>query len=482
MDSMPPQLAAGMPWQVQQLDQAQQNYAVPGHAIQQDICAPGHLLMGNDTRSAYEAVKEESADDTIAALLTAPAFHSSLMHGVSDAALSLALEKPALSLALEKPALSINTSPGLLASKLDDRGSYPPSAVISCDLPADATQTAHMSDECKESPDSCLDAANKKRHRLRPEQTRRLMEVFEKTTKPDSEMRKVLGRELSMTPRTVQIWFQNRRAKLKRESLAAGTLRPQGRFPERPPDGRSRLTFNQPYLNRRQPVRVASEGYEQLRHAGGFASYVPDGLCGLPLQNPAQVSVPMDMSLHLPGGQMSSCLAPQALGQSAMGVPAGQPLGAPRDSLPSDHAVHGVFPIGPHGYPVLAEHAHMYSAEQLGISHGPAVPLQGGVSATAAHLYDHRAGHGDRGGRYRSFTTDSHSLMHLGQLAPGLNSGLTVGGGDPAFAQNDFAVGSEHALLHTGNHHYAQNPAGGMHMGSQPLSASDLPTADALLE
>ncbi|KAJ2642570.1 hypothetical protein GGH99_008707, partial [Coemansia sp. RSA 1285] len=67
------------------------------------------------------------------------------------------------------------------------------------------------------SPEPNGDPAGKKRNRLRPEQTRRLMEIFERTPKPDSEMRKILGKQLEMTPRTVQIWFQNRRAKLKRE-------------------------------------------------------------------------------------------------------------------------------------------------------------------------------------------------------------------------------------------------------------------------
>ncbi|KAJ1904833.1 hypothetical protein LPJ71_004732, partial [Coemansia sp. S17] len=70
------------------------------------------------------------------------------------------------------------------------------------------------------SPDPSSDPYNKKRHRLRPEQTRRLLEIFEKTSKPDSEMRKVLGKQLDMTPRTVQIWFQNRRAKIKREGAS----------------------------------------------------------------------------------------------------------------------------------------------------------------------------------------------------------------------------------------------------------------------
>ncbi|KAJ1797055.1 hypothetical protein LPJ75_007124, partial [Coemansia sp. RSA 2598] len=59
--------------------------------------------------------------------------------------------------------------------------------------------------EGSRSPELNCDPANKKRHRLRPDQTRRLMEVFQKTTKPDSDMRKILGKQLDMTPRTVQI-------------------------------------------------------------------------------------------------------------------------------------------------------------------------------------------------------------------------------------------------------------------------------------
>ncbi|KAI7834239.1 Homeodomain-like protein, partial [Kickxella alabastrina] len=80
----------------------------------------------------------------------------------------------------------------------------------------DDGQFAHEFGERSGSSEPNDDPSNKKRHRLRPDQTRRLMEVFQKTTKPDSEMRKVLGKQLDMTPRTVQIWFQNRRAKIKR--------------------------------------------------------------------------------------------------------------------------------------------------------------------------------------------------------------------------------------------------------------------------
>ncbi|OMJ26328.1 Homeobox protein HD-10, partial [Smittium culicis] len=66
--------------------------------------------------------------------------------------------------------------------------------------------------------------SSRKRYRLAPEQTRRLVEEFDKNAKPDSDTRKELGKELKMSPRKVQIWFQNRRAKIKRETGSGNFL------------------------------------------------------------------------------------------------------------------------------------------------------------------------------------------------------------------------------------------------------------------
>lgn len=54
-------------------------------------------------------------------------------------------------------------------------------------------------------------AVKPKRKRATPEQTNRLNEVFAETFFPTSDQRMDLAMELGMTPRTVQIWFQNKR-------------------------------------------------------------------------------------------------------------------------------------------------------------------------------------------------------------------------------------------------------------------------------
>ena len=62
----------------------------------------------------------------------------------------------------------------------------------------------------------------KRRRRLTPEETRKLTEVFmHETTKPDASLRQQLADEMGMTPRAIQVWFQNRRAKVKREQELA---------------------------------------------------------------------------------------------------------------------------------------------------------------------------------------------------------------------------------------------------------------------
>ncbi|KAK9760942.1 hypothetical protein K7432_014544 [Basidiobolus ranarum] len=69
----------------------------------------------------------------------------------------------------------------------------------------------------------------KRRNRLNPRQVNRLMQVFEQTAKPKADIRHKLAEELTMHPRAVQIWFQNRRQKLKKESSEATSA--ESRFP-----------------------------------------------------------------------------------------------------------------------------------------------------------------------------------------------------------------------------------------------------------
>ncbi|KAG2208073.1 hypothetical protein INT47_010435 [Mucor saturninus] len=55
-----------------------------------------------------------------------------------------------------------------------------------------------------------------KRKRISPGQYNRLIEIFDQTDTPSSEIRENLAEELDMTKREVQVWFQNRRAKMNR--------------------------------------------------------------------------------------------------------------------------------------------------------------------------------------------------------------------------------------------------------------------------
>lgn len=58
-------------------------------------------------------------------------------------------------------------------------------------------------------------SSRRKRTVLTAKQHRILTNFFSECAFPDSEQRARLGRHLEMTPRTVQIWFQNQRQKVR---------------------------------------------------------------------------------------------------------------------------------------------------------------------------------------------------------------------------------------------------------------------------
>jgi transcriptional regulator with XRE-family HTH domain len=60
-----------------------------------------------------------------------------------------------------------------------------------------------------------------KRKRANAYQLDVLNRVFEKTFFPSTEVRAELGKQLGMSPRTVQIWFQNKRQSIRTRQRVA---------------------------------------------------------------------------------------------------------------------------------------------------------------------------------------------------------------------------------------------------------------------
>jgi hypothetical protein len=58
--------------------------------------------------------------------------------------------------------------------------------------------------------------SKKSRARTTPEQLYHLQALFQITTLPTQQQRQLLGSQIGMTPRAVQVWFQNRRQNQKR--------------------------------------------------------------------------------------------------------------------------------------------------------------------------------------------------------------------------------------------------------------------------
>ncbi|KAI9362292.1 Homeodomain-like protein [Pilaira anomala] len=106
-----------------------------------------------------------------------------------------------------------------------------------------------------------------KRKRISPAQYNRLMEIFDQTDTPSSEIRENLAQELQMTKREVQVWFQNRRAKMNRtKNLNNNTIRHRHSLI---PHTVSNNQFHH-LKNRRLSAYQASENYKQSLNNGPY--------------------------------------------------------------------------------------------------------------------------------------------------------------------------------------------------------------------
>eukprot|EP01132_Coremiostelium_polycephalum_P003841 gene3841-4785_t len=108
------------------------------------------------------------------------------------------------------PSLSENSSP-VLASKLKDSSNLVPFTL------GDSQSGILQSSGSTDFNGSSLSASQKKkRQRTSPEQLAILEQIFETDKMPSQQIRVRLANQLGMSSRRVQIWFQNKRAKVKR--------------------------------------------------------------------------------------------------------------------------------------------------------------------------------------------------------------------------------------------------------------------------
>ena len=92
--------------------------------------------------------------------------------------------------------------------------------------PSDTTKAEEKSEEEAEEPESPSSLRPKRpRTILTAEQRRKFKNYFEVSQKPCRKVRERLAEETKLTPRVVQVWFQNQRAKMKKLNKRDRSLR-----------------------------------------------------------------------------------------------------------------------------------------------------------------------------------------------------------------------------------------------------------------
>ncbi|TPX52564.1 hypothetical protein SeMB42_g01345 [Synchytrium endobioticum] len=116
----------------------------------------------------------------------------------------------------------------------------------------------------------------KKRTRIDAKDTQRLMEEFRKQPKPTTHARNALADKMGIPRQVLLIWFQNRRAKVRREARAKELVGETGKNHNYNLGNRARLV-TRPHPHPYPRVRIPSSSYSSQFVAPVTAmAYVPD--------------------------------------------------------------------------------------------------------------------------------------------------------------------------------------------------------------
>lgn len=122
-----------------------------------------------------------------------------------------------------------------------------------------------------ESPSAASTDGRPKRCKISREQLQVLIKSFEDEPLPNFDQRQALAKTLDMTPRSVQIWFQNRRQRLKplqpKQSDSSG--------------GRSHSPILGQHLSRDSSLDSQQLGQSHLHGSSGVSHRAPFGIPGL---------------------------------------------------------------------------------------------------------------------------------------------------------------------------------------------------------
>lgn len=277
-----------------------------------------------------------------------------------------------------------------------------------------------------------------KRFRLTHNQTRFLMSEFARQAHPDAAHRERLAREIpGLSPRQVQVWFQNRRAKLKR--LTSDDRERMMRSRALPEDFDMAQALHSPFGN--------THGLgTPLTSPGSYTPGFPEGNMMRPLSIDTLRRGPMDSHISptgispafggftfTPPQSATDTLSPVSAHEgSPFGFPPSQLEGSPRTSNPFSmstsaspaYAAHHSIPrLSLHADRVARSRAESLSSPlraSMSYSHGGDNSLNGG--GDSSHL-DHRPSlGGDHGQRSYSSSMMPYGLGYSYSPVPGFQA------------------------------------------------------------